>query len=361
MNQLSLVFGVHCHQPVGQDPAIIERAADDFYLPFLKAMEEHPRFKFCAHFSGALLMQMELIRPAWIDLVKLLIHRGQMELLGGGIYEPVLMTLTESDRSGHIRRFSDYLQRLFGPRGRPKGMWPAEQVWEPHFCGPLRDADIRYVMLSGHHFTAAGVPANSPAGTYQTEDAGRMITIFPIDEELRTSILANPVDDVQGYLESRAANLRESSGSLLTLMSDGENFADRPGTTERRYDDGRLKKFLDAVERSDFLNPLTPSEWMSTHEPRALVYIPTSAGHEISERRGGWRSFLTEYPESNWMQKRVFLAASKMGPVLEKLGADREARAIRDLLDRAACNDPYWPGASGGLYLPHLLGENFEN
>lgn len=357
MSPLSLIFGVHCHQPVGSLPGTLDRAADECYLPFLNLMAKHPRFKFCAHFSGGLLQQMESKRPQIIDMIKTFLGRGQMEILTGGMYDPVLVALTVSDRVGHILRFGDYLQRLLGPqaaagRNRPRGMWLAEQVWEPHLCKPLREAGVQYLMLDAARFEAergGAERALEARGTYLTEDAGYTITLFPISESLRHFIPNESVAEILKYLKDQAERSRDNARLLTHIFDCGKG--------EHREDPVWFEKFLTQVEQAQFVQTVLPSEWMDANAADRLVYLPTSSGAQTE----WWRLFLTQYPESNWTQKRVFSASAKMGPVLEKLGADREARTIRDLLDRAACNDAYWYGNGGGIYLPHLRKAVYEN
>jgi alpha-amylase len=64
-------------------------------------------------------------------------------------------------------------------------------------------------------------------------------------------------------------------------------------------------------------------------------------------RGGHWRHFLVKYPEANRMHKRM-LALSAL---CRERGDPAEARRA---IGRAQCNDAYWHGVFGGLYLPHL-------
>ncbi len=63
-------------------------------------------------------------------------------------------------------------------------------------------------------------------------------------------------------------------------------------------------------------------------------------------RGGFFREFFLKYPESDHLHKRM-LAVSRS--VLAQ--GDEQARSE---LYQAQCNDPYWHGVFGGLYLPHL-------
>ncbi|OGH63391.1 MAG: hypothetical protein A3I06_08390 [Candidatus Lindowbacteria bacterium RIFCSPLOWO2_02_FULL_62_12] len=231
------------------------------------------------------------------------------------------------------------------------------------------------------HFAAAGVPADEVHGLFVTEESGHRLGVFPIDSGLKNLIPDKSPKETINYLENLS---EEHPGTVVAFMGDGAVAA----------------RLIPALAREKFLAPVTPTEWAAGHAPRRLLYVPSASSAEMSEwilppgledeyagfksqvvrhtrasaqrlflRGGFWRAFLTKYAESNWMQKRVFAAATKMGPVLEKLGADREARAIRDLLDRAACHDAYWHGAgagrgngpAGGFYAPPIRAAVWRN
>jgi hypothetical protein len=64
-------------------------------------------------------------------------------------------------------------------------------------------------------------------------------------------------------------------------------------------------------------------------------------------RGGHWHHFLVKYPESNRMHKTM-VALSTLS---RRRGDPPEARRA---IGRAQCNDAYWHGVFGGLYLPHL-------
>src|SRR5207237_7571485 len=72
------------------------------------------------------------------------------------------------------------------------------------------------------------------------------------------------------------------------------------------------------------------------------------AGPEGALVRGAhWRNFLVKYPEANRMHKKM-LALSGL------CRARGDPPAARRAIGRSQCNDAYWHGVFGGLYLPHL-------
>jgi alpha-amylase len=67
-----------------------------------------------------------------------------------------------------------------------------------------------------------------------------------------------------------------------------------------------------------------------------------------------WRNFLVKYPESNRMQKKMM--------ALSALARERgDPAEVRRAIGRAQCNDAYWHGVFGGLYLPHLRDAVWRN
>ena len=52
---ITLLFGVHAHQPVGNFPEVIDEAHVRCYRKFFEVLEAYPKFRFTAHFSGWLL------------------------------------------------------------------------------------------------------------------------------------------------------------------------------------------------------------------------------------------------------------------------------------------------------------------
>jgi alpha-amylase len=74
---------------------------------------------------------------------------------------------------------------------------------------------------------------------------------------------------------------------------------------------------------------------------------------------GFWRNFFAKYPESNDLHKRVLHLREKIGD--EKRRSIPKSQDPIYYLHRAQCNDAYWHGVFGGLYLPHLRHAIYEN
>jgi 4-alpha-glucanotransferase len=363
MSHPPFLFAIHNHQPVGNFSHVVRAAFDDCYRPLLEELARHPSFRFALHFSGPLWEFMEGNEPGLFELVRELSHRGQVELLSGGFYEPVLPLIPEDDRIGQIRMMNEYIQASFGQR--PRGLWLTERVWEPQLPLSLAKAGIEYTLLDEEHFHYAGV--SDLATSYITEDAARPLRVFPIDKKLRYLIPFHPLSDV----DARFRAISEAGGTAI-LGDDGEKFGVWPGTHKWVYDDGWLKNFLAYVEDKG-IRMMSFSEYLDGNPPAARIYLPPASYEEMTEwvlepeaqaayrrlkaqvspedrrflRGGFFRDFLNKYPEANRLHKRMVMVSAAV------LAAGEKGEGLRHLY-RGQCNDPYWHGVFGGLYLPHL-------
>ena len=373
---VSLLLGVHAHQPAGTFPVVLERAHTLCYRPFLQTLERYPEFKFAAHFSGWLLQWLFDHHPQDMALLRSMVERGQAELFGGGDTEPVLAAIPTRDRIGQIRALSDRLERLVGCR--PKGGWLTERVWESSVVPALADAGVQYVAVDDYHFLCAGRGAEELGGHFCTEEDGRSLGLFPISEALRYRIPFSTATEAVAFIERQAQN---NPGSAAVYFDDIEKFGIWPHTYEWVYQKGWLQQFIEAVLSSATVRTQHFGEYRAETRSRGLVYLPATSYIEMNEwtlpaerahayarlvkqeqdhgrydrdkaflRGGIWRNFLSRYSEANWMHKRMLELSARLDgqPVAAETGR------LRELLYRAQANDAYWHGLFGGLYLPHL-------
>jgi alpha-amylase/alpha-mannosidase (GH57 family) len=122
-----LLLGVHAHQPVGNFSEVLQDAHQRCYRPFLHTLARYPGFRFAAHFSGWLLAELERDHPEDMALLRAMVDRGQVEMVGGGIAEPVLAAIPHRDRLSQLRAMNAHLAARYG--APPTGAWLTERVW----------------------------------------------------------------------------------------------------------------------------------------------------------------------------------------------------------------------------------------
>jgi hypothetical protein len=381
--RLSLALAIHNHQPIGNFGWIYEEAFRQAYLPFVGALEDHPGVRLALHYTGPLLEWLGREQPAFLGRVVALVARGQVELMGGGWDEPILVALPERDRVGQLARMSDELQRVTGRR--PTGAWLAERVWEPSLPSAFADAGYRWTIVDDVHFRAASVPPEAAWGPYSTDDQGRRIDVFATDQRLRYGI---PFAEPEGVLEYLRSVASAEEPRLATMGDDGEKFGSWPRTYEHCWGSGRwVDRFFEALEEAaEWLTMTTPSDWLSEHAPLGRVYIPTASYIEMTEwalppdesiafgdslrraveagapearwlRGGFWRTFQARYREINDMHKVMLRASAKVAA----MGPGKARDRARDHLYQGQSNDTYWHGVFGGVYITHLRVATWEH
>jgi hypothetical protein len=386
--KLHLVLLVHAHQPCGNFGHVFEQSYAHCYLSFVEVLEKHPGIHAGLHYSGSLLTWIEEHHPEYFERLKTMVKSGQVELVGGGFYEPILIAIPPADQHEQITRLADYLERHFGRR--PSGAWLAERVWEPQLASVLAEANVGYTILDDIHFLSAGFEQGELFADYIAEDLGRTIRVIPGQKSLRYLI---PWDTVEKVI----ANLRDTAEAhpdgIAAMGDDMEKFGGWPGTFEYCYRDRWLDNLFTALEQnSSWLNVSTPSEYLAAHHPIGRADLPTASYTEMMEwalptstrqryhallkefdsrpevlsflRGSPWRGFFRKYSESNLLHKKMLRVAARLAAVPKRRSGSKaagELKTARDLLLRAQCNDAYWHGIFGGLYAPHLRTDLWRN
>jgi 4-alpha-glucanotransferase len=383
-----LALVIHAHQPCGNFEHVLEKAFDSCYLPFLEQLEKHPGVHLGLHYSGPLLTWIEEHRPDYFARLRALVRRGQAEMIGGGFYEPILISIPPEDQREQITRLAAYIEKHFGQR--PSGAWLAERVWEPQLPSVLAAANVGYTLVDDIHFLSAGFEPEELFGPYLAEDRGQTVWLYPGQMPLRYLIPWGKVPEVITYLRETA---EVHPGGVAAMGDDMEKFGVWPGTHKHCYEEAWVDKFFTALEENaDWLNVCTPGEYLATHSPLGRADLPTASYTEMMEwvlptrvrqrynavqkeftarpeilsflRGGSWRGFFRKYPESNLLHKKMLRVSARIAAVPSRRSGTKYADEIvqaRDLLHRAQCNDAYWHGVFGGLYSPHLRTDLWRN
>lgn len=390
MKKINFIIGIHNHQPVGNFDFVFDQAYQKAYNPFLELLAQYPTIKVGMHFTGILLEWIDRTYPEFISRLRAMVDSGQIEVIGGGFYEPIMAVIPDHDKLGQIKKLSSYCEEKLGVK--PNGMWVAERVWEPHLPKPFNQASMRYVILDDTHFKYTGLEEEDLNGYFVTEEEGHKINVFPISKTLRYTIPFQEPEKTIEYLMNIAT---EDGQHIAVFADDGEKFGIWPETHKHVYEDGWLEKFFKLLEKNkDWINIVHFSEATNRIKPAGRVYIPTSSYSEmqhwalpvksfrayeqfeeiLKERslfddygifvRGGfWRNFSVKYPEANRMHKKMLRLSNRIQMLKAVVtsdaqgSAEEKARLIekaQDHLWASQCNCPYWHGVFGGIYLNNI-------
>ncbi len=380
MSKVKFIFCVHNHQPVGNFDHVLEKSFEESYRPFLDVLMMYHSIKIVLHVSGYLLLWLDKNKKDYIVNIQELVKQGRLEVISSGLYEPVLAVLPEVDRVGQIKRFNKIIRDITGYS--PKGAWLTERIYEPQLPKSLQKAGIDYIVVDDYHFIKSGMSENDMFGYYITEEEGYPLKIFPGSERLRYLVPFRDVNETLDYFKMIADS---GHGNLAVLADDGEKFGTWPNTYDWVYNEHWLEKFFTMLEENqDLVETVTFSEYIERNKPLGRVYLPTTSYAEMGKwslpadtavkyqraldfadesgnadfKRflggGTWRNYLAKYPESNNMHKKMLYLSEKIHDYHKSIKVTKDIPQCLDELYKAQCNDAYWHGIFGGLYLPHL-------
>lgn len=390
MKKINFIFGLHNHQPVGNFDFVFDEAYQKAYKPFLDMLDKFPSIKINMHFTGILLDWIDRTYPEFIPRLRAMTESGQIEIIGGGFYEPILSVIPDHDKLGQIKKLSSYCEEKFG--AKPQGMWMAERIWEPHLPKPIHQAGMRYVVLDDTHFKYTGLEEEDLTGYFVTEEEGLKLNVFPISKTLRYTI---PFQDPEITIEYLRDMATEEGERIAVFADDGEKFGIWPQTYRHVYENGWLEKFFKLLEKNrEWIRMLHFSESQSLVKPSGRVYIPASSYSEMQHwalpvksylsyeqfektlkeknlfdeygifvRGGFWRNFSVKYPEANRMHKKMLRLSNRIQMLKavvtseDQSAAEEKARLLekaQDHLWASQCNCPYWHGVFGGIYLNNI-------
>ncbi|WP_331774192.1 alpha-amylase/4-alpha-glucanotransferase domain-containing protein [Sulfurospirillum sp. 1612] len=370
MKEVSLLFGVHLHQPVDNLGFAVDEAIEKCYRPFFETMLNYPEFKFSLHCSGWLLDQIRLHHPDIFQAMKTLTKKGTIEWISAGFYEPILSVIPSHDRVAQIEKLNTFIKKHF--KKEPHGLWLTERVWESSIVPDLNKAAMEFALIDDYHFLSSGFDANSMDGYFQTEESGKKLALFPISGALRYAL---PFFNTKRAIDA-ILDCKKHDDSAAIIFDDGEKFGLWPKTHEWVYEKKWLEKFIEAVLEDTRIKTEHFSDYLRQNRSRGIAYLNNTSYFEMGEwslkseqtlglealktqvgteyfdhegiafiKGGIWKNFFVKYEESNYLHKRMLYMSQRQAQLKTK---------AKENLYKLQTNDVFWHGVFGGLYLPNL-------
>lgn len=386
-----LIF--HFHQPYGNFDHIIENAYNKAYLPLVKLIQEYPKIKAHFHFCGNLLSWLINHHPEYLKQIHFLLKRGQIEILTGGFYEPILSMISDYDKIEQIKLLNDWWKNRY--EIVPKGIWLAERVWVPHLPILLNQLKLEYTFLDSHLLLKLGFKEEETYNPFITEDQGKTIIICPINENLRYLVPWKKVDKTISYIR----DIRDpQTDKMLVFSSDVEKLGEWPAGNKTTYEicyisgyEGKpwMEEFFEYISNTNWIKTPLLSMFLKKIPPYQLVYFPSSSYDKLSiwalpeplrfkiEKTNLFsenqikyyvsgsifRNFLVKYSQANIMHKIMLYIRYKLDSLLDReipISKMKYNLILRKIL-AAQSNDAYWHGLFGGVYLKHLRHQIYKS
>ncbi|MDR1411227.1 MAG: DUF1925 domain-containing protein, partial [Spirochaetaceae bacterium] len=351
---VSLILVNHNHVPYGAGDEEFEHIYTGKLKPFIVALNNYPNIQGTLHYSGVLLHWIERAHPEFFMLIEDLLNRKQVELVGGGFYEPMMPLISQQDKIGQIELLTDYLRKHFNKR--PLGCWLPVLAWEPGIVDALSRCGMGYTFLAAEQFREAGLGEDDLFAPCLTENQGKLLTVFPLlcvpssGALSFTPFSGMPLsagaffagikpESLPGALEKFAAagNAASGEGRIVAICSNG--ILDESLDSQEAGEG--ISRFFEGLSRCEsFAGFTTPAKVLKNRRVYKKAYFGTDS-------KGSVKRFLIEYPEANGIYaKSVFTHV-----LVSQLRGDkaRKTAALEELW-KAQGYDAFCRSWSGGFY-----------
>lgn len=347
-NKLNLLVGLHSYLPYFSKENDAANGIIDSHLDSLISLVEHintlESVKTTFHFSGDLIKSLDKKHTEFSPTIGNLIAQNKLELMSGGIYEPLFPLIPREDRQIQLLLMNRLLNHTYGYN--PSGAWITEFAWEPGVTFDLAKSRIQYTCLPKEFFTQAGLDNKKINGYYITEEEGRKIAIFPIANELNNFIEKNtPQETLSILLEE---SIKDSSSSLAIFYN---------GLVTSDKELSWLKEFFGLLNNNENqIKTQLFNDYLNLFKPNGRIYLSTLLGSTLNGKNKPSKQCLLKYPEVNLLHKKMLRVSKKINSAKE--GKSR-FKVIKEMINQAHnlllqgqfCNT-YWDSPISGIYLP---------
>ena len=315
--KISLILGSHAHI----FPSAADEEFEELYQtklkPFITVLNQFPKIPAVLHYSGTLFNRLEQKKPELYLLIKDMAARKQIELLGGGFYEPLMPLLPPADRIGQIEMLTTYIRQNFGRK--PQGCMLAHSGWEQSLAGALTACGMAYAFLSEEQFAAAGCKGNDLLTPVCTEDQGKLLVVFPVFSSLSRMGKDGAWSVLSGTEFRSGFRTTEGKGRVVTV------FPDFP----RSNAEDALRSFMEELSGQPTDKPKNLTLELSTPGrvfrsvssfPR-LYFFPSGDSSCPAPR-----SFLAQYPEANEFYAKIYFIHNLINQLRGDKSRKRSAR-----------------------------------
>ncbi len=223
---LTICFGLHCPFPPVFDHFKCEDHYQKFYKPLLSALYALPKLPFTLSMTGTFIEWIERHHAEYFIIINEMIARKQIDVIGGGFYEPLFPLIPPVDRVGQIELLTTAIRKTFGKR--PRGAWLPASAWDPVLISSLTTCGIEYVLLDRILIESAGFAGIDGYAPVTLEDGGKTVVALPLDNQYRYLERYSPqsfFDQMKSLAETespRALAIFVDYTSIPALFADGD-------------------------------------------------------------------------------------------------------------------------------------------
>lgn len=253
---------------------ILEKDYQSVFKPALKFMLSHPHARISISLNGIQMEYYKKKHPEIFEIFQKLISKKQLEILGGGYYDPVFPLLFPRDRTGQIESLSSLIRETTGKR--PRGLSVCGSAWESSMISSLSSSGMEYVLLDSSLIP----PEKNKSVPLIMNDKGKSVNILSIENTLK------PDSDISAdeFLERIEKFVSKKSRFSEKDVVRGVNIQLTNDDFKEYFSSGFFAELVKKAEESDGKFILgTPLQFIRASFFREPVYIAAGLSREIAQ------------------------------------------------------------------------------
>lgn len=195
----------------------LEKSFQSNYKPIIKYLYSHPNFPLSFAFSGPQIQYFKKRKSELITILREMVDRKQVEILGGAYNEALLPLLNSIDRNGQIDLLTSEIRQTFGKR--PRGMTLFQDCWDSSLVNNIHTCGIEYVILNS---TIIPEHKRSFLPIFMS-DLGKNVDIFPYyndlipDEEMLPEEFIYNIEKAVLKVEKKDTHLQLNADRIIAI------------------------------------------------------------------------------------------------------------------------------------------------
>lgn len=277
MSQVHICYSLKSSRIGPEQKEIFEKDYENVYKPAAKFLYSHPEFRMSFAFNGVQIDFLQKEYPEFIEILRELISRRQIEILGGGYYDPAFPLLFPMDRTGQIEFLTSTLRSVTGKR--PRGITLCASIWDYSLVSCFYNCGMDYVLLDD-----SLIPDEKQKFVpLIMSDKGKTISILPLYQEFKPEIQDDPRDYLN-LISKKIAKSSKNSPKPLKECIKGLNIQFTHEEFQSLLRSGYLEKlYREISEKKDFFDFATPITLVKEAKLRIPVYIASGMSREVGQ------------------------------------------------------------------------------
>ena len=297
MNSIYVCFNFRSMSVCTDKPDEYDRMYTTVYKPLARFLYSHPEFKFSFAFTGPQLLYYKKKRNEFLTIIKELVERNQVEIIGGGFYAPVLPLLFPVDRNTQIDMLSTEIRQTVGKR--PRGITMFADIWDSSLVNNLQTCGIEYALLDSN-----SIPENKRNFLYNImQDLGKTVEIFPYYNEF----IPSPETSCELFDKSisKAVEKAEKQDEYYQITPDkiviiSMNYETISQLVETKWFENLADYLKNNTETR--LKTGTIDEYRKVQNIKIPAYIPTAMSHLLDD----WCGYLVRNRNKSTFMNTVY-------------------------------------------------------